>query len=223
MKCTCKICGAEGKEISRGLHALHARSHALDEALSSTPHTSTTLAALGATVSATNTSDAPTAESTFKSGRDVVVKLMAALDDIAALQRTHRRLKTTTFDSSNLVTLPPPKSYPKRKEKRPILRLDPSALANRPYLAQRDDLKRLLNSIVEHEGSQTDVTLPTLMELKKDVLQTISMHEDLALAASTIAYERRDMYLEEGNAADIINPGTHDKLGSVALLTARSL
>lgn len=207
MKCYCNVCGEEGKEISRGLHALHSRSRALDEALSSTPQASTTLSALGATVPTDSSDEAPTATSTFQAGRDIVVKLMGALDDIAALQRTHRRLKNITFSGTDLIALTPTLSYPKRKEKRPILRLDPAAPANQSYFIQRDDLQRLLNAINEREASQTEVTLPTLMELKKDVLQTISMHESHALVASALAYERRDMYIEEGKGADIIHPG----------------
>lgn len=119
----------------------------------------------------------------------------------------HRRLRITTFESTNLVTISVPASYPKSKAKRILLTLEPNAPENRKYLDHSEALGRLARAIEELEPSQTEVTLPTLKEPKDDVAQTILKHDQLAVDASNTAYEKQEAYREEGMGATIIKPG----------------
>lgn len=209
MLCKCRVCGeTEGKDISQWLYEQHARSARLQDALQSLPLGSTTLASLANPPS----SDAPKvessgADSTFKIGREVVGKLMMALDDIAVLQRTHRRLRRENFDQAELVTVPPPRKIHQSPDKRPVLPLDAGAPVNRRFLDYGAELRRLLQAVEALVPAQMEVTMPTLNELKDDVLQSIMSHDEMALRASNTTYERQAAYVEEGFDAEIVVPG----------------
>lgn len=216
--CTCTHrCGPEGERVTKSTRVLHQRTQRLSDVLMSQAGPS--LAAMGAESVPNPSTNEPDPSSFIQSGRDLIICIMESVEDVAALQRTYRRLVTQPIEPSSLVLK---EVIKQRTQRRTVIQLDAASTSNKEYLSRQKDLRSLLSDLRSFPAAKKKFVVSMVDGLAQDISASLAQLDDILLAAVELHTQREKTYLEEGMSAEVISAGQSFTLGTFLKVLTRT-
>lgn len=200
--CTCPRCGREpGKLVLPWIYEQHQKIHRLDSYLHMRP-----LSTFGLEEEQTNAENPEDALKNLReAGRAATVKVMVGLDTLSGLQGAHSILSSTTFKASTLKLV-----LADHAMEDDAFEIDHDAPENQPYLEHSSRLSAMVEQAGQLRADYGVILGPLIDGFEMEVKNTVTVHEQVLVAAQELQRKKAERYLRDGGGARILGTGKLD-------------